>query len=78
MGPIFFHSQFISLVYSDLERFFHVARPGYRYCIYFSKKCISFIDVKPLKFKDNIATGFENGKLLLKKKIWLSSGDVLS
>ena len=66
--PMSQSTEFLSQVYSDLERSFSRTRHGYRYYISFLKESTSLIDIKPLKYKDDILAVFKNYKTLREKQ----------
>lgn len=61
-------TKFLGQVYSDLEGLFPQTKQSYKYYIFFLKENISFINIKALKFKDNILAIFKNYKALHKEQ----------
>lgn len=66
-SPISLSTKFLGYVHGELEGLFPRMRQNYRYYISFLEESIGFIDVKPLKFKDNELSIFKNYKALRKK-----------
>ena len=60
--------EFLSQVHSNMKEPFPQIRQGYWYYISFLKKSTSFIDVEPLKFKDDALAAFKNYKALREKQ----------
>lgn len=58
-------TEFLSQVYSDLER---SSKQDYRYYISFLEESTGLIDVKPLNNKDDALVTFKNYKALYEKQ----------
>lgn len=64
--PIFQSIKFLGQVYNNLKSLFSWIKQGYRYYISFLEENIRLIDVKLLKYKDNVLITFKNYKALYK------------
>ncbi len=61
-------NEFLGRVNSDLEGFFSLTRQGYWYYIPFLEESKGFIDIEPLKFKEDALVAFKNNKALNEKE----------
>lgn len=61
--------EFLNRVHSDLERLFLLTRQNYRYYVFFLEESTGLINIKALKFKDDILATFKNYKVLREKQL---------
>ena len=60
--------EFLNWVNSDLEQSFPLTRQDYWYYISFLEDSTDFIDIEPLKFRDDALVAFRNYKALREKQ----------